>query len=69
MSDTGDDKRPEVQLIGQDSNAFMIIGLCNRAMRKAGWSHTKREAMQERMLAAGSYDKLLQLVITEFDVS
>ncbi len=54
-------KYPEVhvKLVGQDSNAFNIMGLCQRAARRA---HIPAEEISAFMqeAAAGDYDHLLQ---------
>lgn len=60
--------RPIVQLEGQDGNAFMIIGLCVRAMKRSKWDTAKREEMLTKLMAAGSYDNLLRLVMINFEV-
>ena len=61
-------EKPVVKLIGADGNAFAIIGLCNRAMKKAGWSKEAREAVQREMMA-GDYDNLLQVAMEHFEVT
>lgn len=55
-------KRPVVRLVGEDGNAFAILGRVRRAMRVAGWP---QEKVQEflREATAGDYDHLLQTVI------
>ena len=59
--------KPKVALIGQDGNAFMVLGLCQQAARKAGW--TKEQLDQFRTEAmAGDYDHLLQTVMDHFEV-
>lgn len=63
-----DTDKPKVQLVGQDGNAFMIIGLCVRAMKRSKWDTAKREEMLARLMAAGSYDNLLRIVISNFEV-
>jgi hypothetical protein len=63
-------KYPEVtvELIGEDGNAFAILGTVARAMKKAGVpteavDRFKREAM------AGDYDHLLRTVMDTVDVT
>jgi hypothetical protein len=46
----------EVQLSGQDGNAFAILGAVRKALRKAG--HDTSEFMAEA--TSGDYDHLLQ---------
>lgn len=48
-----------VKLVGEDGNAFMILGLCQRAARRANLSAEEISAfMQEAK--SGDYDHLLQ---------
>lgn len=56
-------RHPEilVQLSGHDGNAFMILGLCQKAARRAGLSETEIIAFY-REAAQGDYDQLLQTV-------
>ena len=62
-------KYPEitVQLSGQDGNAFMILGLCKRAMERA---HLPQEEINQFMKKAmsGDYNNLLATAMTWFDV-
>ena len=60
-------KRPVVKLIGADSNAFNILGLCQRAAKQAGWS-TEKWAQVRNEMTAGDYDHLLGIAMEHFDV-
>ncbi len=56
-----------VQLVGQDGNAFMILGLCQRAANKAGLPKSEIEAfMQEAK--SGDYNHLLNTCMAWFDI-
>lgn len=58
----------EVQLTGQDGNAFFIMGNVTRALRKAG--ATPEEIQQYKTEAtAGSYDELLQTTMRWVNVA
>ena len=47
-----------VQLVGQDGNAYMVLGLCQRAAQKAGLSKAEiDEFMKEAK--SGDYNQLL----------
>jgi len=48
----------EVQLTGQDGNAFMILGLVGQALRRAGVSDEERKAFQTEA-TSGDYHHLL----------
>lgn len=64
---TTETKKPRLVLVGQDGNAFMVLGLAQRAARKAGWTP---EQIKEYMDAAqsGDYDNLLATTMDYFDV-
>lgn len=53
-------RHPEitVELTGKDSNAFNIMGLVNRALRKAGVPQEERDEFQAEAMS-GDYDNLL----------
>lgn len=59
--------KPAVTLVGADGNAFNILGLCQRAARRAGWSQEKWSAVRDEMMA-GDYDHLLATAMEHFDV-
>jgi len=60
--------KPEVQLVGQDGNAFMIMGACSKAARNAGWDQSKIDEVLDEM-QEGDYKHLLQTAMKHFDVS
>lgn len=66
---TNEVKHPEihVQLIGQDGNAFFILGRCLGAMRRAGLSQEERDEFQKEA-TSGNYDHLLATCMEWFDV-
>lgn len=51
--------KPTVQLTGQDGNAFMILGLCQKAAVKAGWDKEKIDKVLDEM-REGNYDDELR---------
>lgn len=61
-------KHPEVNipLVGEDGNAFSILGRVSRAMKRAGihseWDEFHKEA------TSGNYDNLLMTVFRWFSV-
>lgn len=56
-----------VQLVGKDGNAFNILGICRRAMKRAHLSESEIEAFTTE--ATGSnYDHLLSTCLEWFDV-
>ena len=51
----------EVELIGQDGNAFNVLGLVNRALRKGGVSNAEVSAFVAEA-TKGDYNHLLRIV-------
>ncbi len=62
------DLRPPVRLVGTDGNAFAVLGACNRAAKKAGWTADEITTLQAEMMA-GDYDHLLGVAMRRFDVT
>lgn len=62
-------KFPEVtvQLTGQDGNAFMIMGLVTKAMRRAGVSKADIDSYLAEA-QSGDYDNLLAVTMQTVDV-
>lgn len=58
----------KVQLSGQDGNIFSIVGRCSREMKKAGFSDAATE-MSSKVMASGSYDEALQIIMRYCDVN
>ncbi|MBC7286097.1 hypothetical protein [Hoeflea sp.] len=55
-----------VQLTGYDGNAFMILGLCQKAARRAGLSEAKIDAFTEEA-TTGDYDHLIRTAMLWFN--
>jgi hypothetical protein len=58
----------EVELVGQDGNAFAILGSVQRAMRQAGVDKTDIDAMMAEA-QSDDYNHLLQTVMATVSVS
>ena len=56
----------KVQLVGEDGNAFAILGAVKRALRDAGIPADEVSAFVEEA-SSGDYDHLLQTVIRTVD--
>ena len=54
-------RKPVVQLIGQDGNVFNLVGICSRALKKAGRLE-EAKAMQQRVFGCGSYEEALVIL-------
>ena len=59
--------RPRVKLIGRDGNSFFILGACNKAATKAGWTHDQWIAFRAEATSR-DYNHLLATVIRHFDI-
>ncbi len=57
----------KVELSGGDGNAFYILGVCLRAMRRDGLSQEERDRFRIEA-TAGDYNHLLATCMTCFDV-
>lgn len=68
--DISEIRYPEVNvpLVGQDGNAFMIIGAVTRALRQAGASSEEQDEFRNEAMS-GDYNHLLQTVMAWVDVS
>lgn len=64
---TSPEMKPVVRLIGEDGNAFMVLGLCRHAARRAGWSEEQWTKVREEM-TFGDYNMLLATAMKYFDV-
>jgi hypothetical protein len=60
-------EKPTVRLIGEDGNAFYILGTVKKALRKAGYDE---EYIQQYLTEAksGDYDNLLQVTMKYVEV-
>ena len=60
--------KPEVKLVGEEGNAFAIMGRVQRALKQAG---ADKEYIDQYLNEAtsGNYDHLLQVTIEYADVS
>jgi hypothetical protein len=59
--------RPKVKLIGEDGNAFMILGKTIRALRKAGYPQAEIDRYRNAA-TSGDYDHLLGVTMEWVDV-
>ncbi len=57
----------KVQLVGQDGNAFAILGNCLAAMRRAELPQEERDKFQKEA-TSGDYDHLLITCMEWFEV-
>ena len=62
------DKKPEVQLTGEDGNAFAIMGKVSKALRRAGADKEYIDQYHNEA-TSGDYDNLLMVTMEYVDVS
>jgi hypothetical protein len=58
--------KPKVKLIGQDGNAFFILGTVRNALLKEGLKEEAEEFMKKA--TSSNYDDLLKVVMDYVDV-
>ena len=58
----------DVDLVGQDGNAFMVLGICQKAARKAGIEDTKINQFLDEA-KQGDCDHLLRTCMKYFNVN
>ena len=61
------EERPVLELVGQDGNAFNVLGLARRAARNAGWTKEKIAAFLNEAMS-GDYNHLLCVCMDYFEV-
>lgn len=66
--DKKENQKPVCKLIGEDSNVFSIIGLVQKALKKAGQSDKAKE-FGEKAFNSGSYDEVLRLSMEYVEVT
>lgn len=58
--------KPKLSLIGEDGNAFAILGRARRAAKKAGWTDAQYNEYSEKA-KNGDYNHLLCVTMEYFD--
>ena len=59
-------KKPTVKLLGEDGNAFLILGKVNKTLKQAGMEKEAKEFMTEA--TKGNYGHLLQTAMKYVEV-
>ena len=60
-------KKPVVKLIGEDGNAFAILGKVTKAMKMSGYSQDEIKEYQAKAMS-GDYDHLLATTMEYVEV-
>ena len=58
--------KPKAPIVGANGNVFNLLGICNRALNRAG-QKAQAEEMQNRVFACESYDKALSIMLEYVD--
>ena len=61
-----DKQKPKVQLVGQDGNVFNLLGICTKALKRAGQSEEATE-LKNRVMSSGSYGEALSIMLEYVD--
>jgi hypothetical protein len=67
MATAKQEKKPRVKLVGENGNAFAILGRCREAARKAGWTSERIKEFTDKA-TSGNYNNLLCTCMEYFDV-
>ena len=57
-------EKPKAEIIGADGNVFNLIGICSKALKRAGYREQADE-MTHRVMSSKSYDDALS-IMTEY---
>lgn len=66
MAKFNDTYKPECEMVGQDGNAFAIIGRVSKCLKAEGMADRAKE-WQEKAMSQKSYDDLLALMYDYVD--
>lgn len=59
----------EVALVGEDGNAFNLIGLVSKALRRAKYPREEIDEFAKMAMSCESYDELLQNIMRTVNVT
>jgi hypothetical protein len=59
--------KPTCKLAGEDGNIFFILGRVSRTLKENGKAEQAKE-VSERVMASGSYDEALQIIMEYVEV-
>lgn len=62
-----ENQKPTCKLLGEDGNIFYILGRVSRVLKENGQAEQANE-VSERVMASGSYDEALQIVMEYVEV-
>lgn len=53
--------KPKAKVVGADGNVFNLIGICSKALKRAGLPEQAKE-MSEKIFKCGSYEEALSIM-------
>ena len=59
--------KPACKLTGEDGNIFFILGRVSRTLKENGKTEQAKE-VSDRVMASGSYDEALQIIMEYVEV-
>lgn len=59
--------KPRLKIVGEDGNAFNLIGLAVRAGKRAGWTKDQIDGFRQQAMG-GDYDQLLATIARYFEL-
>ncbi len=62
-----DNSKPRCKLIGEDGNIFFILGRVRETLKANGQADQAKE-VSERVMACGSYDEALKIIMEYVEV-
>lgn len=62
-----ENRKPACRLMGEDGNIFSILGRVGRTLKEDGQAEQVQE-VNRRVMAAGSYDEALQIIMEYVEV-
>ena len=63
-----DKQKPKVQLVGQDGNVFNLLGICTKALKRAG-QYDEATELKNRVMSSGSYGEALSIMLEYVDLA
>lgn len=57
-----ENKKPVAQIVGADGNVYNLIGICSKALKRAGYDDKAKE-MSDRVMSSSSYDEALSIMM------
>ncbi|WP_461206084.1 hypothetical protein [Clostridium sp. DL1XJH146] len=60
-------EKPKCKLLGEDGNIFLILGRVSRTLKDNGEADKAKEC-SDRVMASGSYDEALSIIMEYVEV-